>query len=152
MRARVGFSRGRLSMNTPPLVDPQTTPPPMPSAAPGGNPFARQAAWFSLLAPFVAIAVNMFGSQAVQGNRLAMIVLGGTCTLLIVLGFVFGIVALFGMKKHGVKGILGRAVAGVCINGVIILFLVIAFPALIRAARHAKEMRQQQTEQQPAQP
>ena len=136
-------------MNTPPPIIPQTAPPPLPSAAQTSNSFARQAALFSLLAPFVAIGINIFGHQAVQGNRVGMIVLGGTCTLLILLGFVFGIVALIGMRKHGKKGILGKAITGVCINGVIIFFMLIAIPTFIRAARHAREMqRQHQTEQQ----
>jgi hypothetical protein len=136
------------SMNTPPAIIPPTTPPPLPSAAQTGNSFARQAALFSLLAPFVSIAINVVGHQAVQGNRAGMLVLGGACTLLILLGFILGIVALLGMKKHGRQGILGRAIAGVCINGVIIFLMLIAIPVFIQAARHAGQMRQQQTEQQ----
>ena len=81
-----------------------------------------------------------------------MIILGGTCTLFILLGFVFGIVALVGMKKHGKKGILGKAVAGVCINGFIIFLMLIAIPTFVRAARHAREMQQQEMEQQSRQP
>ena len=77
-----------------------------------------------------------------------MLILGSTCMLLIILGFVFGIVALIGMKKYGRKGILGRAVAGTCINGIIIFFMVIAIPTYIKAAQRAKEMHMQQTEQQ----
>jgi hypothetical protein len=107
----------------------------LPGAAQTGAPFCRQAALFSLLAPLVAIAVNVIGQNAVQGNRAGMIVLGGACTLLILLGFVFGIVALAGMKKHGKKGILGKAAAGVCINGVIVILMLIAIPTFLRGAR-----------------
>ena len=74
-------------------------------------------------------------------------VLGGTCTLLILLGFVFGVVALIGTKKHGKKGIFGRAIAGICINGVIVFFMLIAIPGFIKAAQRAREMQRQQTEQ-----
>jgi hypothetical protein len=137
-------------MNTPPPIIPQT--PPLPSEIPTGNSFARQAASFSLLAPLFSIGINIFGHQAVQGSRIGMIILGGTCTLLILLGFVFGIVALVGMKKHGKKGILGKAVAGVCINGAIIFLMLIAIPTFIQAARHARERRQQRMEQQTPQP
>lgn len=136
-------------MNPVPPIIPQATPPPLPDAAPTGNSFARQAAWFSLLAPFVAIGVNIVGQQAVQGNGAGMIVLGGAGTLLILLGFVFGVVALFGMKKQGKKGILGKALAGVCINGVILFLMLIAIPTFIRAARHAREMPPQSAEQSP---
>ena len=100
-----------------------------------------------MLAPLIAIAMNLFGRQAVQGNRFAMIILGGTSTLLILLGFAFGIVALTGVRKHGAKGILGRAIAGICINGVIIAFMLIAIPAFARAVRNAKQMQQQRLEQ-----
>ena len=135
-------------MNKLPPVIAQSTPPPLPPVAPAGNSFAKQAALFSLLAPLVAIGINLFGHQAVQGNRAGMIILGGTCTLLILLGFIFGFVALAGMKKHGKQGILGKAIAGICINGIIILFMLIAIFAFIQAAHHARENQQQQQGQQ----
>jgi hypothetical protein len=134
----------------PPIV--RQTPPPVPVTAQNHNSFAKQAALFSLLAPFVSIGINICGNQAVQGNRVGMFVLGGTCTLLILLGFVFGIVALIGMRKHGTKGILGKALAGVCLNGIILLFALIAIPAFIQTARHTKEMQQQKMEQQSPRP
>jgi hypothetical protein len=107
---------------------------------------------FSLLAPFVGIGISVFGQQSVQGNRVGMIVLGGTCTLLILAGFVLGIVALMGTRQHGRKGIFGRAIAGICINGVLILFMLIAIPGFIKAAERAKEMQRQRMEQRPTQP
>jgi hypothetical protein len=120
-------------MTTPPPINPQT-PPPLPAASPAGGSFPRQAALFSLLAPFFCIALNFGAHQAVQGNRASLMILGGTCTLLILLGLVFGIVALLGMKTHGTKGILGKAAAGVCINGVLILFMLIAIPTFLRGS------------------
>jgi hypothetical protein len=124
-------------MDTPPIIPP--TPPPLISAVPPANSFARQAALFSLLAPVVSIGINLFGQQGVQGNRIGMIILGGTCTLIILAGFVLGIVALFGTKKHGRKGIFGRAIAGICINGILILFMLIAIPTFKKAAEREKE-------------
>jgi len=118
-------------MSTAPPINPQT-PPPLAAAVSTGSSFPKQAALFSLLAPLVSIVVNLVGHQAVQGNRAGMIVLGCACTLLILLVFVFGIVALVGMRKHGMRGILGKAVAGVCINGVIILLMMIAIPTFLR--------------------
>ena len=81
-----------------------------------------------------------------------MIVLGATSALLILAGFVLGIVALIGTKKHGKKGIFGRAIAGICINGVIILLMLIAIPSFIKAAQRAKETQQQRMEQRQTQP
>ena len=138
-------------MNTPPPIVPQT-PPPLIPIAPSANSFARQAALFSLLAPFVSIGINIFGHQAVQGNGVAMILLGGTCTLLILAGFVLGIVALVGTRKRGTKGILGKAIAGICINGIIIFFMLIAIPVFMKAAERAREKQQPGMERQSVQP
>jgi hypothetical protein len=138
-------------MNTSPPIIPQT-PPPLISAPPSASSFTRQAALFSLLASFVGIGINVLGHQSVQGNRVGMIVLGGICTLLILAGFVLGIGALIGTRKHGRKGIFGRAIAGICINGVIILFMLIAIPGFIKAAERAKEMQRQRMKQQQTQP
>lgn len=137
-------------MNTPPPIIPQA--PPLISAALPASSFARQAALFSFLAPFVSIGTNFVGQQAVQGNRIGMLVLGGTCTLLILAGFVFGIVGLVGAKKHGREGIFGRAIAGVCINGIIILFMLISIPGFIKAAERAKERQRMRMEQHQTQP
>jgi len=146
-----GRSASTAPMNTPPPIIPQA-PPPLVSAAPPASSFARQAALFSLLAPFVGIGINIVGSQPIRGNRIGMIVLGATCTLLILAGFVFGVVALLGTKKHGRKGIFGKAIAGICINGIIICFMLIAIPGFIKAAERAKEMQRQRMEQQQTQP
>lgn len=43
---------------------------------------------------------------------------------LMVVGLIFGIVALFGISKHGTKGILMPAIIGFIINGLLLLFLV----------------------------
>lgn len=88
-----------------------------------------------------------------QASPLVKIITGSLSVLLILLGFVFGIVALFGVRRHGRKGILGRAIVGVCINGVLIALMAISIPGLMKAAERAKQMKQQQgTEQQPTQP
>lgn len=134
----------------PPIISPQ--PPPLPAS---GKPFAFQAAQASLFAPLVAVGIGIVvnigtGSQAAP---VVKIVTGSVCVLLIVLGFVFGIVALFGVRRHGTKGIVGRAIAGVCINGFLVALMLVSIPGYMAAAKRAKEMRQQQnSEQQPALP
>jgi hypothetical protein len=57
--------------------------------------------------------------------------------LLMVAGLVFGVVALLGISKHGMKGILGPALAGIIIN----LLLLCIFLTNFMAAR-AKAMQQ----------
>jgi hypothetical protein len=120
--------------------------------APPANSFARQAALFSFLAPFIGAGINFLGHQAVQGNRVGLIILGCIGTLFVFAGFVLGIMALIGTRKHGTRGILGRAIAGICINGIIICLMLIAIPGFKRAAELAKEQQQQGMEQQPPQP
>jgi hypothetical protein len=71
--------------------------------------------------------------------------------LLIVSGFIFGIVALVGVSRYGKKGILGRGIAGVCINGIIIVLMIISIPMYRRMAERAKEIQQQKLEQQQTQ-
>ena len=134
-------------MSTPPPILPQGSPPIIP-ASPSVNSFPKQAALFSILAPLVSFGIGIFGQAAVQGNRAAVLILGCVSTLLILAGFVLGVVALFGMKKHGKKGILGKAAAGVCISGFLILMMLIAIPRFARMAQQANAAQAQQTEQQ----
>ena len=124
-----------LCVNVPPPL-PQIT---SPEANP--NPFARQAALFCLLAPFVGIAVNAAvramrqGSSAPIDPQIGMLV--GLVSLgLIVLGLIFGIVALAGMRTHGRQGIFGRAVIGILLNGLLLGLVVVGF---ISSAKKAKD-------------
>ncbi len=90
----------------------------------------------------------IFGRLAIQDNETGMLFLEGACWLLILLGFALGIIALFGIKKYGRKGIFGRAIAGICINGAFIILMLISLPAMIQAERHSKQMQQQRQSQQ----
>ena len=137
--------------------------PPVPQRRPVGAPdasrasFARQAATASLAAPLVAMALGFLSTHAARGDRVATMVVTCTVLLLILTGFVLGIVALVQTRKYGTRGILGKAVAGVCINGLLIGLILVALPAAINAARNAKELQrerllqeeQQQEQQQP---
>lgn len=134
----------------PPVISPQ--PPPLPAAS--KKPFAAQAAQASLLAPLVAVGMSIVVNAGLgnQATPLVKIITGSLCVLLIVLGFVFGIVALLGVRRHGRKEILGRAVAGVCINGILIALMLVSIPSFMKAAERAKERQRQNSEQQPTQP
>ena len=135
-------------MNTPAPI-PSQTPPPLFPVSPRPNSFPKQAALVSFLAPFVSFGIGIFGQQAAQGNRAAVLIIGCVSTLLILAGFVLGVVALFGTRGYGKKGILGRAIAGVCINGFLILMMLLAIPRFMRMAQQARAAEaQQQTEQQ----
>jgi hypothetical protein len=111
---------------TPPLID-----------ADSGK-FARNAAMFSLAAPLIAFCIGLFVQPQVRGIRVAMIAFGLTQMLLILSGFVLGIVAWTATRRIGREGILGTAIAGTCINGLLILLSLMLVPALKKAAERAK--------------
>ena len=134
-------------------------PPPIPASRPplilgpsAGAARAQQMALFSVLAPGLGIGLNVVVGSAIQGERLALFVLGLTATLLILAGFVLGIVALFSTRKHGRKGIIGKAIAGICINGILIVFMLLSIPLLMKAGERAKAIQRQKASEQLGQP
>lgn len=136
-------------MNAPPII-PQSS-----RLPPSKKPFAFQAAQASLLAPLVTIGLSIIANVGMsnQATPLARIIVGLVCVIFILLGFGLGIIALMGVRRHGKKEIFGRAIAGICINGILVAFMIISIPRLMRAAERAKQMRQQQgAEQQQTQP
>jgi len=122
-------------------------PPPIPvkvESSDEGYSFARQAATFSLAAPFVAMAVTGFSREAIRGNRVAMIIVGGTNIVFIVSGFILGVIALLRTKKCGREGIFGKAITGVCINGFFIAAMLISFHGLTKYYIELENDRQRQ--------
>ena len=97
-----------------------------------GSPFARQAATFSLAVPFVVIALHWFTWDIVHRNPIARVIVGCTADILIVSGFILGVIALLRTRKCGREGIFGKAIAGVCLNGLVIAVLLIAFHVITK--------------------
>jgi flagellar basal body-associated protein FliL len=77
---------------------------------------------------------------------------GSLGILLIVLGFVFALVSLSGVRRHGKKGILGRATAGLIINSIILALMIISIPMFKKMAERAKEIQKEKMEEQQTQP
>ena len=131
-------------MEKPPVV---SAPPPLRGTK---KPFAVQAGQASVVAPILSIGANIIiQAGGMQLPPVAKIISGSLSMLLILLGFVFGIVALFGMRRHGSRGIIGWAIAGTLINGILILFMIIAFLVTKAAVADGQRqlLRQQQMEQ-----
>ena len=64
------------------------------------------------------------------GNRTGRPVVFGLAGLLIlVLGLLLGITALFGIPKYGARGILGSALVGIAANGLLVFIFVTNFMA-----------------------
>src|SRR6267154_4829288 len=74
--------------------------------------FAHQAAKLSWVCPIIVFVLVTFG-----GHIGARVIIELIALLLIVVGLIFGIVALIGISKHGSKGILAPAIVGIIING-----------------------------------
>ena len=55
------------------------------------------------------------------GNHTDMIILGSLSTLLVAVGFIFGIAALAGTRRYDPEDVLGKAIAGIFINGVFVV-------------------------------
>lgn len=90
------------------------------------------------------MVLNWFSREEVRRNRGSMLIVGGICMLLIVSGFILGVIALVRTKKCGREGIFGKAIAGVCINGLYIAAILIGFHMLTKFAIDLENDRQKQ--------
>lgn len=61
--------------------------------------------------------------------------------LLIVVGFVFGVVALFGIRAHGKSGVLAPAIVGIIMNGLLAFIFVTNFLAARARAQQRGDVR-----------
>ncbi len=94
--------------------------------------FSHQAAKLSWVCPIIVFVLLMFTRQIGARVIIEMVAL-----LLIVVGLVFGIFALFGISKHGTKGILAPAIVGIIVNGLLLFIFVTNFMAArARAQQH----------------
>lgn len=130
-------------MNVPPPLPPRLAPRPPDSR----KPFAAQAAQASVFAPLAAVVVSVMVNvgEGIGSSSSAKVITAALSILLIVLGLALGVIALFGIRRHGRKGIMANAIAGVCINGLLIAFMLLSIPIYMKAAARAKQMRSEQS-------
>src|SRR5215207_6639545 len=148
------------AMSSPPLAPESSAPPPplnppllateaLASPAPAqrsGGEFFRQAARASWGGPLVVLLFGLLGSAAgLQGT--GRMILGIASALIILLGLVFGIAALAGVSRHGRRGILIPAPAGLLLNGLLIMFIAATIPAARRAADAQRQQAMQAARQ-----
>jgi hypothetical protein len=105
--------------------------------APKTKSFWHRAACLSWVCPIVTVIIFVFlvfERQIVPRKVIALVASGALG--LVVIGLMFGIVALFGISKHGTKSILAPAIIGVIINGLLLSFVIAnSITARVRAIR-----------------
>lgn len=82
---------------------------------------AARASWVCTIIIWVLVTVGAYSGLQLIFEPIAL--------LLMIAGIVLGIVALFGLRRHGPKDILGPALAGILMNGALIFIFVTNFTA-----------------------
>lgn len=128
--------------NRPP-ADPSSaiSPPTLPYQAPAleGAPGADvskslpvQAAKYSVYSGLFAFLIDFFSKQgATSMPKLALLGIALLCLILIVSGFVMGIVALVRNRATQYPGVTSYASAGIAINGIMLLMIFFAIIAMV---------------------
>ncbi len=80
--------------------------------------FGEQAARFGLYAPFVVLAIGWFTTGS--DDRSVAIAVFSINMVLILSGFALSVIALASMRRYGRRGILGRGIAGLLFNGLVL--------------------------------
>ena len=75
----------------------------------------------SVIAPVCFFITSALLLPLAYGNHTDMIILGSLSTLLVAAGFIFGIAALAGTRRYDPEDVLGKAIAGIFINGVFVV-------------------------------
>ena len=120
--------------------------PPIIPARPRHSIF-HQAATASAFAPLVAIGITIVASAGGtsldhQSQRPAALIAAIASSIIILLGLLCGIVALFGIRRHGKKGILVKALCGIIVP---VLLSALAIPNFMAARAQAIKKRQYQS-------
>jgi hypothetical protein len=106
------------------------------------EPWTVQAAKASWLAPLVALGVGFATNIMMSGNRQVepatvrtiWLTVGGICILLVLIGFICGIFALFGIRRHGAMRTLLPAVIGLLLCSGYTYLIVVAVLVAKQAA------------------
>jgi hypothetical protein len=106
------------------------------------NPFARQAAKASWISFIFALVFDRM-CRAGEGHSPLKGVFLLTVALFVLLGFAFAVIALFGIRQHGTKGILVPGVIGLVLNGVCVVAMLVAI-TIVLSKRHELQERKRQ--------
>jgi tetratricopeptide (TPR) repeat protein len=103
--------------------------PPILDEVPAPNRFASFAVGFSLLTPLIAIigCVCLFEYLRTHGhtNLTTISVMAFAGVVVVIAGLGLGLVALAITRQHQRQRLLGKALAGICLNGLLLVLLVV---------------------------
>jgi hypothetical protein len=99
--------------------------------------FAHQAAKASWASAVIIFGLAAFGGAAQREFVGARVLIELVALFLMVVGLALGVVAWFGIRKHGTRGILAPAVVGIILNGLLLfIFVTNFFAARARSRKH----------------
>ena len=102
-----------------------------PGAQPPESPLLKLLARASVFAPLLVFITGTVLLPQAYGNRTGMNFLGSMSALLVVVGFICGIAALAGTRRYEPEDVLGKAIAGVLINGVFLIGMLPHIPEVV---------------------
>jgi hypothetical protein len=88
--------------------------------------FTKQAAKASWIIPLICLGVMAIGNSVFKssGSPYGSLILGGVVILLFIIGIIFGIIGIFGVRQHGPKSTIVPSVIGIILNGAFIFLLI----------------------------
>ncbi len=112
-----------------------TIPPAIPPVISQRNKF-QELARASWIAPLIGIGVNilMVGTQVSPDSKLKLV-----GSVFCIIGFLCGLIAICGIPKFGKKGIIGSAIAGLSITGLMIFLAAIGLSAAKKRVAQRQE-------------
>ena len=99
--------------------------------SPQGVPLSQTLAKASWVCPIIMICMITVSRSAPQARSIVDMV----ALLLALIGFVLGVVSLFGIRRYGRKKILAPALVGIVLNGFFVLVWVTNFMAAYERSR-----------------
>ena len=101
--------------------------------------FFYQAAKASYVSPLLAIAVNWGTRSVVREHRTLAIIVLSVNIAFIAVGFISAIIALFGIPRHGRKGLLSPAIGGILLSAFLLLSVILSMAMVKRAKEKADD-------------
>ena len=92
-----------------------------PRVWPPESPLLKLLARASVFAPVCFFITSALLPPLAYGNQTDMIILGSLSTLLVTVGFIFGIAALAGTRRYDPEDVLGKAIAGIFMDGAFVV-------------------------------